>query len=199
AVLAGLIQSPSKRPTRKGSMMADFELADESGSHKVLVFGRRFDEIAPLLEDDKPAVVVVEITDEGEGPRLIVERLIRWDLRGTEAGSSAPEVALLGFDLEAVDQPQLLELRSMLDEVSGRLPVRLELHGRGGTSYLYQVDGVRVDAAKLDKLRGSYPWLSIGVTIDRQALLAERPAFGGRRNGNGFGGRQAAPAPEVPF
>ena len=198
AVLAGLIQHPVKRPTRKGSMMARFELADESGSHEIVAFGRRFDEVAPLLEDDKPAVVVVEITDEGEGPRLIVDRLIRWDLRGTETGQNAPEVALLGFDLDAVDQPQLLELRSTLDEVSGRLPVRLELHERGGASYLYQVDGVRVDAGKLDQLRNSYPWLSIGVTIDRQALLAERPAFNGKRNGNGHNTPQAAAA-EVPF
>jgi len=199
AVLAGLIQNAVKRPTRKGSMMARFELADESGSHEVVAFGRRFDEVAPLLEEDRPAVVVVEITDEGEGARLIVERLIRWDLRGTDGGQGAPEVALLGFDLDAVDQPQLLELRSMLDDVSGVLPVRLELHGRDGTDYLYQVDGVRVDADRLEELRSSYPWLSIGVTVDRQALLAERPAFNGRHNGNGYGGRPAASAPEVPF
>ena len=198
AVLAGLIQSPTKRPTRKGSMMARFELADESGSHEVVAFGRRFDEVAPLLDEDKPAVVVVEITDEGEGPRLTVERLIRCDLRDSGEGPSAPEVALLGFDLEEVDQPQLLELRSTLDEVSGRLPVRLELHGRGGTNYLYQVDGVKVDADRLDELRGTYPWLRVGVTIDRQALLAERPASG-RRNGNGYGGRQGPPPSDVPF
>src|SRR5690606_10249218 len=70
AVLAGLIQSVVKRPTRKGTMMARFELADEAGSNEIVVFGRRFDEIAPLLEEDRPAVVVVEITDEGEGLRV---------------------------------------------------------------------------------------------------------------------------------
>jgi len=77
--------------------------------------------------------------------------------------------------------------------------VRHDLHGPGGTSDLYEVDGVRVDTGRLEELRDAYPWLSIGVTIDRQALLAERPAFGGRRNGNGYGGRPAAAAPEVPF
>ena len=195
-VLSGLIQSVVKRPTRKGTMMARFELADESGSNEVVVFGRRFDEIAPLLEEDRPAVVVVEVTDEGEGLRLMAERVIRWDLRDSEDGPAPPEVALLRFDLDEVNQPQLLELRSLLDEVSGRVPVRLELQDAAGATYLYQVDGVRVAEDKLDDIRESFPWLDIDMTIDRHALLAERPAFNGRRPGNGSRQQQA---PEVPF
>ena len=188
--LAGLLQNVVKRPTRKGGMMARFEVADESGAREVLAFGRTYDSVAPLLEEDVPVVAVVEATDEGEGLRLVVERLIRWDTRqGSEGG--VPEVALLTFDITEVAQHQLLELRSLLDEHAGRTPVRLEFDGPGGRTF-YQVDGVRVDPEALEELERSCPWLDSRLTIDRQALLAERarPAFGGRA---------PAPSVEVPF
>ena len=189
-VLSGLIQNVVKRPTRKGSMMARFEIADESGSREVVAFSRRYEEIAHLLEEDKPAVLVVEVSDDGEGTRLVADRLIRWDLRksGDEAGT-APEVAVLRFDLEQVAKHQLLELRSMLDDFSGRTPVRLEVKADDGR-YLYQVDGVKVDSEMLDELRGVCPWLSVGVTVDRQALLA-------RKSPRQFGPRETPV--EVPF
>ncbi|MFA7460493.1 MAG: DNA polymerase III subunit alpha, partial [Trueperaceae bacterium] len=97
-VLAGTIQSVVKRPTRKGSMMARFELADESGGREVLVFGRTYDAVAPLLQEDAPVVAVVDVSDEGEGVRLVVDRLIRWDSKESSEGG-VPEVALLRIDL----------------------------------------------------------------------------------------------------
>ncbi|MFO7547154.1 MAG: DNA polymerase III subunit alpha, partial [Trueperaceae bacterium] len=89
-VLAGLLQSVVKRPTKKGGMMARFEVADESGSREVLAFGRTYDDVAPLLEEDAPAVAVVDVSEDGESVRLIANRLIRWDRRG-EDGHAAPE------------------------------------------------------------------------------------------------------------
>jgi len=188
-VLTGLLQNVAKRPTRKGGMMARFEVADESGGREVVAFGRTYDEVAPLLEEDAPVVAVIDVTEDGESVRLIASRLIRWDQRG-EGGAVAPEVALLSFDLADVAPHQLLELRSMLDEHAGRTPVRLDVAAPQGR-VLYQVDGVRVDAASLAELEASCPWLTTRVTVDRQALLAER--------GNGFGPRAAPPAVEVPF
>lgn len=188
-VLAGLLQNVVKRPTRAGSMMARFEIADESGSRELLAFGRTYDDVAPLLEEDAPAVVVVDVTEDGESLRLIANRVIRWDLRG-EDGNTAPEVALLRFDLADVAPNQLLELRSLLDEHAGRTPVRLDFATPQGR-VLYQVDGVRIDVAALAELEATCPWLRSRVTVDRQALLAERA--------NGFGRHAAAPAVEVPF
>ncbi len=179
-VLTGLVQSVTKRPTRKGTMMARFELADESGGREVLVFGRTYDSVAPLLEEDAPVVVVLDASDEGEGLRLVVDRLIRWDTKeGSEGG--VPEVAVLRLDLLQTAPHQLLELRSVLDEHAGRVPVRLEFGGPGGRT-LYQVDGTRVDPAALGEVGRSFPWLEAVVTVDRQALLSERsrPVFGGR-------------------
>lgn len=188
--LAGIVQSVTKRPTRKGGMMARFELADESGAREVLVFGRTYDSVAPLLEEDAPVVVVVDVSDEGEGVRVVVDRLVRWD---TKAGSDGgvPEVALLRMDLLQTGPHQWLELRSALDEHAGRTPVRLEFDGPGGRTQ-YLVEGVRVDAEALPELARSFEWVQPLLTVDKQALLAERarPAFGGRPQ---------APASEVPF
>src|SRR5690606_26295131 len=120
----------------------------------------------------------------------VAERLIRWDLRGEgDAANAAPEVAVLRFDLDQVARLQLLELRSLLDDHSGRTPVRLEVKSDEGR-YLYQVEGVRVDAESLEELRSACPWLKVDVTIDRQALLAKRAT-------RQFGPREVVA--EVPF
>ncbi|HRQ10344.1 MAG: DNA polymerase III subunit alpha [Trueperaceae bacterium] len=171
-VLAGLLQNVVKRPTRKGGMMARFEVADESGAREVLAFGRTFDSVAPLLAEDAPVVALVELSEEGEGVRAIVERLIRWDTRTASTGG-APEVAVLSFDLAQVPREQLLELRSLMDEHSGRTPVRLDLRV-DEEQVLYSLAGAAVDPDALDELRSSCPWLQARLTVDRFALLAEK-------------------------
>src|SRR5690606_1244942 len=158
---------------------------------EVVAFSRRYDEIAHLLEEDMPAVLVAEVSEDGEATRLVADRLIRWDLRGQEgAGNGVPEVAVLRFDLGSVAKHQLLELRSLLDDLSGRTPVRLEVK-TGDGRYLYQVDSVRVDQQQLDELRSACPWLSAGLTIDRQALLAQKTQ-------RPYGQKKEVPV-EVPF
>lgn len=189
-VLAGLLQNVVKRPTRKGGMMARFEVADETGAREVLAFGRTYDSVAPLLEEDAPVVALVELSEEGEGVRVVVERLIRWDTRAASQGG-APEVALLGFDLTQVGRGQLLELRSLLDEHAGRTPVRLALEV-DGELVLYDLEGAAVDQAALEELAVTCPWLSARVTVDRTALLADRGQ-------NQWQQRRAEPAVETPF
>ncbi len=173
-VLAGLLQNVEKRPTRKGGMMARFQVADETGACEVLAFGRTFDSVAPLLEEDAPVVALVELAEEGDGVRIVVERLIRWDTRAASQGG-APEVALLTFDVAQVGRDQLVELRSLLDEHSGRTPVRLALEV-GAEQVLYSLAGSAIDPAALEELKLTCPWLDARVTVDRYALLAERPA-----------------------
>jgi DNA polymerase-3 subunit alpha len=189
--LAGLVQNVVKRPTRKGTMMARFEIADETASREVLAFGRSYDEVAPLLEEDAPVVLVAEVSEDGDATRLVAERVVRWDKRG-EAGAAVPEVAVVSFELGGVAEHQLLELRSALDELGGRTPVRLEVATDDGR-YLYQVDGASVDASRLEELRATCPWLRATLTVDKHALIAHRPR-------NGLDRRSAREAPvEVPF
>lgn len=181
-VLAGMLQNVSKRPTRKGSMMARFELADESGAREVVAFSRVFEEIQGLLQNDVPAVVVAELSEDGEGVRLVAERLFRWD---TRAPGTVPEVALLSFDVSSLGEHHLLELRSSLDEHAGATPVRLRVRAPEGTIH-YALDGVRIDPHALDEVRASCPWLGAHVTVDSVALTRDRGRNGyGPRNGPG--------------
>ncbi|MEJ2666278.1 MAG: DNA polymerase III subunit alpha [Deinococcales bacterium] len=185
-VLAGILQNVVKRPTRKGTMMARFEIADESGARELVAFSRSYEAMAHLLAEDAPAVVVAEASEDGDGVRLVAERLVRWDAR--DAGL---EVAVLRFDLSQVGRHHLLELRSLLDDLSGATPVQLEVSGPQGTAS-YATSSVRVDLQRLAELQASCPWLRTAVTLDRRRLLESRP--------NGNGTRHAAgQPPEVPF
>jgi len=181
-VLAGMLQSVVKRPTRKGTMMARFELADETGAREVVAFSRTFEAIQDLLADDVPAVLVAEVSEDGDGVRLVADRLIRWDRRHEGA---VPEVAVLSFDLHGLGEHQLVELRSCLDEHAGPTPVRLRVVAPEGT-ILYELDGVRVDTGALGALQGTCPWLQASVTVDAAALTRERGRNGA---GNGYGAR----------
>ena len=194
-VLSGILQAVVKRPTRKGTMMARFEIADASGAREVVAFSRVFEEVATLLEEDAPVVLVAEASEEDEAVRLIAERVIRWDAR-----DGVPEVAVMQFDPSDVGQHQLLELRSLIDETAGATPVQLRFPaGRGVVTWA--VEGVTVDANQLDALERHCPWLTTRVTVDRARLLAaERPKPWANRSNDASNGAPSAPSrADVPF
>ena len=168
AVLSGILQNVAKRPTRKGTMMARFEIADESGSREVVAFSRVFDEIAAQLEEDAPVVLVAEVSEDGDAVRLVAERLIRWDAR-----EAVPEIAVLRFDASELGHHQLLELRALLDEAAGATPVQLRFPTPRGLVH-WSADGVTVDASRLGELEAHCPWLRTSVTVDRSRLLVDR-------------------------
>ena len=198
-VLSGMLQNVVKRPTRKGTMMARFELADESGAREVVAFSRAFEEMSALLENDAPVVLVAEVSEDGDGVRLVADRLMRWDQRH---GGGMPEVALLSFDVSQLGEHQLLELRSRLDEHAGSAPVQLRVRGPEGIVH-YAVDGARVDPAALPAVREACPWLEALLTVDAAALTRERGTNGyANGHGNGRGLRRngaATVADELPF
>ncbi len=196
--LTGLLQNVSKRPTKKGNMMARFELADHSGSREVVAFGRVFDEIAGLLQADAPVLLVCEVSEDGEALRLVAEKMLRWDRRGN-GGPRLPELAVLSFDLDGVGPLQLRELRALLDDQAGPLPVRLFARGEEGVVQ-YEVDGVRVAADGVGELSANLPWLQASISVDPKPWMAAERG----RNGNGWGrkggeGGMASGAAEVPF
>jgi DNA polymerase-3 subunit alpha len=179
--------------------MARFELADASGSRELVVFGRSFDEIAPKLIEDAPAVVIAEASEDDESLRLITERLFLWEER-----ASAPRVALLSFDPGSLAEHQLLELRSLIDDHSGVVPVRLALRSSEGTTLLAP-ENLRIDEAAIPELQQMLPWVEAVVAIDVASMLEERPrprygaGSGAGRGGAGNGQMATRPASDVPF
>ncbi len=186
--LSGLMQSVVKKPTKSGKMMARFVIADETGGREVVAFSRTYDEISPLLENDVPVVLICEPKQNGETFDLMADRLIRWDNRG-----QLPEIAVLEFDLSDINPLQLNDLRSYLDEYTGIVPVQLKVNDEQG-SLLYETEGIKIDAHKLEELKESCPWLKAAVTIDTQKLLRDK-------GGNPWQRRNEPPPPanDVPF
>lgn len=180
-VLTGILQNVVKRITRKGTMMARFEIADESGSREVVAFSRTYDEIVPYLQEDVPAVLVALVSPDGDTLRIVAERLFRWD------PGKLPAVAILSFDLDEVDDPQLLELRSLLDESAGTTPVQLRVRFSAG-NLTYATDGIRIDSNRIKALAHTCPWLKTVVTVDKERLIQAGPTS-----------PAGSPAQEVPF
>jgi DNA polymerase III subunit alpha len=164
-VLAGILQGVVKRPTKSGGMMARFMIADESGAREVVAFSRAYEEMAGALLEDRPVVLVVEVSEEADSLRIVAERLVPWEARG-----ELPEVAIVEFDVSEASRERLLDLRSWLDDCTGVLPLRLKLTAPEG-SLLYAAEGLRVDKAKLAELERSCPWLRTSLSLDREALL----------------------------
>ncbi|HLR46239.1 MAG TPA: DNA polymerase III subunit alpha, partial [Deinococcales bacterium] len=166
--LSGLLQRVSKRLTRRGTMMASFELADDTGSREIVAFSRAYEAMADTLINELPVVLVAEASlDDGEF-RLIAERLYPW----TEK-ESLPRVALFEVADGGFDRERLTDLRSLVDDYSGLLPVRFVLQD-GEDVVTWAADGVRVDEQRLAELEHECPWLKTRVTLDREQLLRER-------------------------
>ena len=188
--LAGLLQNVVKRSTKKGTMMAKFDIADESGYREVVAFSRTYDAISDLLVNDVPVVLIADISDDSDSIRIVADRLFRWDQERT-----LPEIAVLEFELETLTPEHLMELRSVLDEYSGITPVRLRFNSpqhQGVVSY--DTDGIRLDKSQIGELQTHCPWLKTTVTIDTDKLLRDR----GDSYAYQTQAPQAAPA-EVPF
>jgi DNA polymerase III subunit alpha len=199
--LAGLLQNVVKRPTKKGGMMARFEIADTSGARELVAFGRTFDDIAGLLEEDAPAVVVCEIGEDGEALRLVAERLVRWDRR--EAGSRAGDPRLRP---RRPGRPPTRRA-ALLARRPCRTGPRRTARAHRGRHRPLRADGVNVDPEGLAEIAAACPWLRTTVALDVRSYWLEPRARGRTATGNGGGGGRgqrgrgggdARPA-EVPF
>lgn len=163
--LAGIMQNVVKKSTKKGGMMARFELADETGSREIVAFSRVYEQISGLLVNDAPAVLIAELSEDGDSLRIVADRLIRWDHK-----DNLPEVAILSFAPEGISDYHLSELRSLLDEYAGITPIQLKFHSPRGL-ITYEAEGIRVDKEQLEQLESSCPWLRTSLTIDTSKLL----------------------------
>jgi len=167
ALLVGMVEQITRRSTRSGGMMARFNLADASGALEVLVFGRAYDRVMTRIKEDIPIIAVCEIEPDADGESL---RVIVQDVFLYEELEGLPRVLELGFDLSLLSDEEILDLRSLLDEYPGTLPVYLKVRGPGGWALLESRD-VRVSEEVTDEL-SRYQGVETRLLPDRDALLA---------------------------
>ncbi|MDR6219677.1 DNA polymerase III subunit alpha [Deinococcus soli (ex Cha et al. 2016)] len=181
AVLAGMIESVVKKPTKSGGMMARFILADESGQTELVAFSRAYDRIQDKLINDTPALVIVELESEDGGLRAIAEEVVSVEQLG-----EVPKVMYVTIDLENATPDALGEFQSLLDEHAGSMPTYLRLE-TPEQFVLYQLDHGMGSSEAIRVLNHTFPWADAYLAYDQQTILGrfapKPPAWMNKQNG----------------
>ncbi len=183
AVLAGMIESVVKKPTKSGGMMARFILADESGQTELVAFSRAYDRIQDKLINDTPALVIVELESEDGGLRAIAEEVV-----STEQLGEVPKVMYVTIDLENATPDALGEFQSLLDEHAGSMPTYLRLE-TPEQFVLYQLDHGMGSSEAIRVLNHTFPWADAYLAYDQQTILgrfAPKPPAWMNKQGGGM-------------
>ena len=133
--LAGIVAARQERTSSKGSRFAYVGLTDSSGSFEVVVFSDLLVQSRELLETNGRVLVTAESRADGDGVRLIAQRIEPLDrtIDGIETGL-----------LVRVADPTCLE--TLKSEIAGWKP------GRGRVSLLIGVESEREVEVKLPEL-----------------------------------------------
>jgi len=169
-VLAGMIESVAKKPTKSGGMMAKFNLADESGSLELVAFSRAYERVQDKLIADSPALVIVELDDSEGSLRAIAEEVVTiLDLQ--EVG----QIVCLSLDLGGATRDSLLELRSMIDEFGSESPlVPLVLKLSDGESFEDSLSTLKISQSRSarETLNKTFPWVEAYLAYDTSSVLS---------------------------
>ncbi|GHF38866.1 DNA polymerase III subunit alpha [Deinococcus metalli] len=184
AVLAGMVESVVKKPTKSGGMMARFILADESGQTELVAFSRAYDRIQDKLVNDTPALVIVELESEDGGLRAIAEELV-----SIEQLAEVPKVMYVTIDLETASPDAVGEFQSVLDEHAGSMPTYLRLE-TPEQFVVYQLDHGMGSPEAIRVLNQTFPWAEAYLAYDQQTILGrfapKPPAWMNRQQGGGM-------------
>ena len=183
AVLAGMVESVVRKPTKSGGMMARFILADESGQTELVAFSRAYDRIQEKLVNDTPALVIVELESEDGGLRAIAEELV-----SIEQLAEVPKVMYVNINLETASPDAVGEFQSLLDEHAGSMPTYLRLQ-TPEQFVVYQLDHGMGSPDAIRVLNQTFPWMDAYLAYDQQTILGrfapKPPAWMNRQNGGG--------------
>lgn len=180
AVLAGMIESVQKKPTKSGGMMARFNLADESATLELVAFSRAYERVQEKLVSDTPALVIVEVESEEGGMRVIAEEVIP-----ASALQDVPKVMYIDIDLEQTSPEGLGDLQSVLDEFAGSLPTFLKMEA-GGQYVVYQLERALGSVDALRELNAQFPWSRSYLAYDQATVLSRfspKPSWQQRQGG----------------
>ncbi|WP_027481138.1 DNA polymerase III subunit alpha [Deinococcus pimensis] len=175
AVLAGMVESVVKKPTKSGGMMARFNLADESATIELVAFSRAYERMQEKLVNDTPALVIVELESEDGGLRAIAEELVP-----AGALESIPKVMYVNIDLDVASKEDLSEFQSYVDEHAGSLPTYFKFVS-GDQFVVYQLDKAVGSSETIRVVNGTFHWAQAYLAYDNATILArfapQKPAW----------------------
>lgn len=137
--MVGLIVSYTENLVKSGRMagqkMARFRLEDLDGGVQVTCFPRTFEEVREKLGDDRIVVCRGKVEEDADEPAMILEEALTVD----EALGRFEGGVLLKIKPE--DQPQLGDLRSLVDRHPGPSPLILQVMGSDGSTRRVRAGG----------------------------------------------------------
>ena len=137
-LISALRQTKIKTGANAGKFMGHFMLDDLEGSVKVTLFFRALQKFSPLLGEEAKVIVSGTLRQRGSELELTAEEMVSLD-----DASGRNDFCLIVDLAPGTPAAQMLELRDVLLEHPGRVPVSFEI----------RVDGRRVAIAAPDALQ----------------------------------------------
>jgi len=135
--LGGVVTGLQRKQTRKGDLMAVFQLEDLVSSIEVMVFPKSMGDIGHKLVEDSVILATGRIDKRDETPKLILRDLERFDAISDES----PPVRLK-VDPNRLDDQLVRELRTLFNEFPGDSDVFIHV---GETTVIQLPDHVTVN------------------------------------------------------
>lgn len=167
-LLAGMIESVSKKPTKSGSMMARFVLADESGQVEMVCFTRAYERIQSKLIVDTPAIFVTSIRDKGDdGLSISAEEIVT-----VEDLADIAKVMHISIDLDDATADNISELQDVLEECGGAMPTYLRLETL--KQYLiYKLNQGMGSPRAIEIINQRFGWAKAYLAYDQAIILSK--------------------------
>lgn len=127
--IGGLIASYKEHKSKKGERMAFTTLEDMGAGVEVIVFPSTFAECGPLLQSDTPLVVFGAVQQGERGAKIVAQDVLTLPA----ALERYAERAIITLQAQNTSRQHMVELKEMLYQYHGTVPVLLTLHfaGRG--------------------------------------------------------------------
>ncbi len=123
AILAGIVSALKRRRTRKGDLMAVFNLEDLEGTVEVVVFPEAHSRHRSLLEEDAALLLTGTVEIAEDQRRLIADSILPLD----EAEEKKAREVVIVLNAPALEPTTVDRVRDLLRERPGPCPVYLEV------------------------------------------------------------------------
>jgi DNA polymerase-3 subunit alpha len=176
--IGGLINNYKEHKSKKGERMAFTILEDMSASIEVIVFPSTFAECSHLLGSDQPLIVVGTVQQGERGAKVVAQEVRTL----SDALEYYTEKTIINLHVTATSRQHMLQLKELLYQHHGTIPVLLTLHfdHRGEVDVQVMKDiSIRPSTELFHKITRLCGPQSLVVQMKRPEVQ--------RRNGNGNG------------
>jgi DNA polymerase-3 subunit alpha len=174
--IGGIVEGIKTTTDRKGERMAFVTVEDFTGRVELLVFaGCYARKQAEIIRD---AAIIVEgriSTREDEEPKIIVENIVPL----ARAYQQFVERVVISLSTPGLEEESLLELRDILEEHPGRIPVDLSVKTAAGKVVTVETGGLRVEPSRrlAERLADVVGDANVRLSGSRQRAKVPEPAF----------------------